>query len=231
MNDETLRQRRSGDWCILRTSGFRTLPLAKSLAAAGFEVWTPKEVHTRRQGPARQRAEFDAPILPTFVFARADRVRDLVEVQASPTSPHPGFSIFRYYGRIPLLADGSIGNLRQVEIDAAERWRLVQAEEQRRAEHDRLKDEQAAQARRMHVDREQREALRKALRATAPSYLDGAKVKVVRPEFTGLTGVVEGQKGRAAIVNFGGGMTLTIDAWLLSPDDLYASPAREGDAA
>ena len=49
---------------------------------------------TRRRGPARERVEYAAPIMPTFVFAGADRRHDLARIAALPFSEHPGFSVF-----------------------------------------------------------------------------------------------------------------------------------------
>jgi transcription antitermination factor NusG len=102
-------------WCILRTAGPRTLPLAKSLGDAGLEVWTPASVVQRRQGRSRERVDVDAPIMPTFVFARAHHLSELLGYASSPISPHPSFSVFHYYDRIPILADREIEALRTVE--------------------------------------------------------------------------------------------------------------------
>lgn len=102
-------------WCILRTSGPRTLPLTRSLSASGFEVWTPVQTGTRRKPRRQVIAEFEAPIVPTFVFARADRVTDLLGVAASPVNPHPPFSVFHHRGRVPLIADCEIEGLRRYE--------------------------------------------------------------------------------------------------------------------
>ena len=106
---------RGRDWCILRTSGQRTLALAASLTQAGFDVWTPMQTATRRRGRTRERVEYDAPVMPTFVFARADRVADLAAIAAAPVSPHPPFSLFRYLGRIPLIGDAEVAGARRVE--------------------------------------------------------------------------------------------------------------------
>ena len=103
------------DWCILRTSGARTLPLAKSLGEAGLDVWTPAQTSTRRRGPSRKREEFTGPIMPTFVFARASQLPDLVRITAAPFSPHPRFSIFRFAGRVPLIGEAEIAGARRVE--------------------------------------------------------------------------------------------------------------------
>ncbi|WP_271300653.1 transcription termination/antitermination protein NusG [Sphingomonas sp. CV7422] len=102
-------------WCILRTSGGRTLPLAKSLASAGFDVWTPVQTLTKRRGRARERIAYDAPIMPTFVFARADQLPSLARIASQPFSSHPSFSIFRHLGRVPLISDGEVAEARRVE--------------------------------------------------------------------------------------------------------------------
>ena len=67
----------SDRWCILRTSGARTLALADLLTRAGFEAWSPRKTLKRmkpgvkpRLDGTRPTIEIDTPILPTFVFAR-----------------------------------------------------------------------------------------------------------------------------------------------------------------
>jgi hypothetical protein len=102
-------------WCILRTSGARTLSLARSLEQAGYEVWTPVETHVRRKPRSTARTEHDAPIMPTFVFARARHLPELARCLAMPLNPHPQFSIFHYLDRIPLLADAELSALRVAE--------------------------------------------------------------------------------------------------------------------
>lgn len=108
-------------WCILRTSGSRTLPLARSLAAAGFEVWTPVETNDRRRPRSKARVEFEAPIMPTFVFARSDQLNDLQVAAVAAVKEHPPFSIFRWSGKIPLVSDQQIASLRAAEDKAAAR--------------------------------------------------------------------------------------------------------------
>lgn len=115
-------------WCILRTSGGNTLSLARSLRKAGFEVWTPEKVHRRRRPRSKETIDIDLPILPTFVFARADRVADLQAAAVAVISPHPAFSIFRHAGRIPLVADREVRGLR----DEEERARIAHLRGQRR---------------------------------------------------------------------------------------------------
>lgn len=117
----------SAKWCILRTSPGRTIGLANSLAEKGFEVWTPIRTESRRRPRSKIRVERDAPIIPTFVFARDYHVADLLEVVAMPLSPHPQFSIFRHAGRIPLISDKEVSFLRTAE----DRAKLARRKEQR----------------------------------------------------------------------------------------------------
>ncbi len=105
-------------WCILRCSAARTLALAASLAGAGFEVWTPTETQ-RRMGRGKQRKVEElrpAPITPTFVFARAAHLSDLIGVRSLPMSPHPAFSILRRadYGNA-IVSDAGLRSLRVEE--------------------------------------------------------------------------------------------------------------------
>jgi len=108
-----------GQWCILRTGGSRTLPLVRSLAGVGLDVWTPIAMTERRKGRSRVRVEAAAPILPTFVFARADDLSELLAIETALTSQHPQFSLFRYAGRIALIADAELAQLRTEESRAA----------------------------------------------------------------------------------------------------------------
>lgn len=107
--------RPAGDWLILRTSGGRTLALARSLAAAGLDVWTPVQTMTKRRGRTRERIAYDAPIMPTFVFVRARHLAELARISALPFSAHPDFSIFRHLGRVPLISDTEVAEARRVE--------------------------------------------------------------------------------------------------------------------
>lgn len=59
----------------------------------------------------------------------------------------------------------------------------------------------------------------------------GARVRVPITAFSGMTGVVEGVRGRNAVVNFGGGRAVTIGAWLLESGELIEERAGNGIAA
>lgn len=102
-------------WCILRTSPGRTLPLFRSLVEAGMDAWTPVEVLKRRRPRSKITLEIDAPILPTFVFAPASHLQDLMRLAAAPTGPHPAFSVFRHLDRVPLIEAGQIEGIRAEE--------------------------------------------------------------------------------------------------------------------
>jgi hypothetical protein len=110
---------RQDGWCILRTSGAKTLPLADSLVAAGFEAWTPRKVHARRKPRSHLTAHREMPIAPTFVFVTAAHLHSLNLIRAMPVNPHPPFSIFTFSGRIPLIADSEISGFRNEEQKAA----------------------------------------------------------------------------------------------------------------
>jgi len=105
----------SGAWCILRTSPGRTLSLADSLAGAGFEVWTPRQMTVRKRPRSTIRIEREMPIAPTFIFAKSSHLSELAALRSRPVNPHPPFSIFRHAGRIPLIADAEVEGLRREE--------------------------------------------------------------------------------------------------------------------
>lgn len=136
MNDNTtVEGPPAGPWCILRTAGPRTLPLVKSLDEAGFDVWTPRGwrqpkaplLPTKRQAAKEKAPPVAVPILPTFVFARADRLADLVRITRDPVSGHPAFSMFRHQGRFPLVSETELAQLRRADERAE-----VQARRKRR---------------------------------------------------------------------------------------------------
>jgi transcription antitermination factor NusG len=114
-----------GDWCILRCSGRHTMGLAESLAKDGFDVWTPIETVTIRAGRSRKRVEQRRPIMPSYVFARAGNLVDLLQLAAMPLKPrrgaglreaaHASFSVLHAFGRIPLVADRHLVELRRLE--------------------------------------------------------------------------------------------------------------------
>jgi len=163
-------------WCILRMSEGATLPVMDALCADGFDVWTPEETQQRRVGLARKRVSRRAPLLPGFVFARYDRLRELVDLARTPaqafrawdaeqrcmvTKGRPYFSVFRVGASYPAVSDGALDALRVAE----RKGRPLKS---------------------VHMFRA------------------GERVKCPDAGFDGLTGIVETTRGRHAIVLFDG---------------------------
>ncbi|SEM54568.1 hypothetical protein SAMN05192583_0577 [Sphingomonas gellani] len=215
-------------WCILRTSGGRTLALADFLIAAGLEAWTPRKTF-KRDKPGRCRlidgrkptVEIAAAILPTFVFARARHLPALADMLADPASLHPPFSIFRHAGRIPEVGSAEVQGLRNEEAAAAELLRQRRDAESR-AEADAvriaaIKSEEARRRAIRQAEHERRMALRKEVRTLSA----GDQVDVTQmPSLAGLVGTVVEGYGNCALVSFGGALAMKIEAWRLSPHDV-----------
>lgn len=162
------------DWIILRMAASSTLNVAKSLADAGYEVWTPIEVEKRRAARSRKRIEREVPLMPTFVFARCDRLGDLVALSKSPALTYqawdkelqrivtrgcPYFRVFRYLDGYPRIADRHLDPLRQAEQ-------------------------------------------RRKTKGKSNNLMAGAAVRYPAAGFEGLTGTVQVVKGRYALVVF-----------------------------
>lgn len=108
----------ANDWCILRMSGPGTLVLVASLQGAGMDVWTPTE-HVRRRVPRSKSTEHRiVPLAPTYVFARRDHLADLQRIERMDVSPHPRFSIFRYYGETVFVRHCELSPLRAMQQDS-----------------------------------------------------------------------------------------------------------------
>lgn len=207
-------------WCILRTSGPRTLVLARALAEAGHEVWTPSRPTRRTINKGRRnekKLDVAVPLLPTVVFAR-ERSRDaLIALSMLTIKAEPGFSFLRIADRIPIISDASIAGLRAEEarlvaLDLAMR----EAETRAEAEELRLAALRVEQAER----RASRDAARKArleLNRSAPRHAPGTAVTVREmAALTGVVGIVESNDGSSAWVRFGT-RAWKIDAWRIIP--------------
>lgn len=152
---------RAGQWCILRMAAARTLSVAKSLARDGFDVWTPVEVRQQRRARSRERVEKEIALMPTYVFAPAERLRDLVSLSVLQFSPYPDFTVFRYQDRFPVIADETLRPLRIAERKGTPL-----------------------------------EKVRK--------FTQGERVKLLERGFEGLSGIVETDDGKFALVCFPG---------------------------
>ena len=229
---EAAPPRAASGWCILRTSGGRTLSLAESLSDAGMEAWTPKRTF-KRVKPGKQRdvrghritVEIDAPILATFVFAREEHLADLVELASRPLTEHPAFSVFQHAGRFPIVANREVTGLRQAEEEAAAAIQLLRDAETReeadRLRVDMLKSESAKRRAASAAEAERR----KALRSERRDFAKGDAVTVDdMAAFTSMSGVVQSSDGRSALVVFGGTLSMKIEAWRLSHDIVNAGP-------
>ena len=112
-------------WIILRTSGRHTLRLAETLASAGFETWTPRETKRIRVPRANVRREVTLPIMPSYVFAAADGLLDLLALADKEFKPHADFTVMRFHSTIPLIADAHLTALKQLEAKRAPRKKAV----------------------------------------------------------------------------------------------------------
>lgn len=124
------RQKPGEAWCVLRCSNCKTLELAASLTDAGFEAWSPVIREVRHVGEQRTREEFAVPLMPGgYVFARADRLPDLLALSHSPALQyqvwdsaqrrmvvrgHPAFHVFRG-GDHRFVPDRDLEPLRRLE--------------------------------------------------------------------------------------------------------------------
>lgn len=105
----------SNQWCILRCAGQNTLPLLRSLEKAGFEVWSPVEMRTRRVPRANFKRRIEQPMMPGYLFARADRLMDLIQASNAPGQQHREFRVYRQQDRFPLIADADLAPVRLQE--------------------------------------------------------------------------------------------------------------------
>jgi hypothetical protein len=131
------REERGEGWCILRTAGRHTLALAQSLAEDGFEVWTPIETRIVRVPRMNARREVRLALLPTYIFARAEHVVDLLQLAAMPVKPrrgaglrlpaHASFSLLHGHEGIPLVKDRHLVAMRDLEARRTPRKRAAYA--------------------------------------------------------------------------------------------------------
>ena len=222
-------------WIILRTSAGRTLSLASSLLAVGYEVWTPRRT-LRRSVKAKTLSgtrliEIEIAILPTFVFAPEDDLAALADLAMHEASPHPAFSVFCTADRVPLVGDAEIAGLRAEEArEAAIIQTIRDAETHAEAERFRIaaiKSDAARRRAERALERDHRNALRMRGWAVEP----GAAVEVIEtPALVGVRGVFERADGPYAHVRFGA-HSWKIEGWRVLPAALNDNTASRGVAA
>lgn len=125
------------DWIILRTSGRMTLKLAETLAEDGFEVWTPAEVKKVRIPRANVRRDVKLPIMPSYVFAKASHLIELLQLAKLEVKPrrglgwgkpaHASFSVMRHSDMIPFISDAHLQALRTIEAKRAPKRKAERA--------------------------------------------------------------------------------------------------------
>lgn len=76
------------DWCILRSPPSLTIRLTDALGAAGYTAWTPVEIVVRRVARSRKRIERRLPITPSFVFASYSSLTELIALARSESMTH-----------------------------------------------------------------------------------------------------------------------------------------------
>jgi transcription antitermination factor NusG len=160
-------------WCILRCAARDTITLTDKLEKAGFDVWTPIEITTRRVTRTRERVEHLAAVMPSFVFAEAARAGDLFRLSSDQSKEIPDFSVFHMRDRVPYIKDRDIAELRKFEAKCAET-------------HEKMMG-------RSKLARKPRGA------PLAP----GDEVRIPSGPFAGMTGIVESSGDRFTIVFFG----------------------------
>lgn len=108
-------------WIILRCAPKNTVPLVRSLSASGYsgQVWTPSIQVEVRKGPSRDKVKVAEPLTPSFSFAHCCCVDDLLAEERRAVTSHPPFSVFRYMGDIPCVADSELDPLRIAESQAS----------------------------------------------------------------------------------------------------------------
>jgi transcription antitermination factor NusG len=195
-------------WLILRCANCKTLELAASLCNAGFEAWAPAETIVLKPRRGNKRVEVRQPLMASFVFARADRLTDLLNLSHSPTlnyriwdsgqrrmvtRGHPYFRVFRLFGEFRFVPDAHLAGLRKLDL-------------QRRP------------------------------KGKARPFAPGSQVRITEGGFEGLVGVVEECRGDYATVTIDDwGISPKVATWLLHPvlDDtrpVHVSPAATEQA-
>lgn len=164
------------DWCILRCAASRTLSLASALVEAGYQAWTPVETVVARCNKTRSKDERKQPITPTFVFADYDQLSDLRRLVASPSQC---FQVWDPEQR--RMVTRGIPYFSLFRFDSR---------------YPAIADRALEPLRRFE---------RQRLPRIEPTVFEaGQKVELNGSGFDGLTGVIEGVRGRSVLVSLPG---------------------------
>lgn len=191
-------------WIILRTAGRSTMSLANTLSEDGYEAWTPVETKVFHVPRMNSKRTVRLPIMPSYVFAKAENLIDLLELAAMDPKPrraprpaedrtqpaHADFSVMHYNDRIPIIADHHLQGLRIIEAKRTPR--------------------------------------KKAL--PLPPGLS-VRVKMEGGSFAGMAGRVERSDEGSTLVCFDNRLTVKISTSLLLPDEVGVDRPCFGMAA
>ena len=199
------------DWCILRMSRHRTLPVVRSLRAVGIEAWAPSMIERKRRPRSDKYRDVEVPVLPEFAFVRSRYEADVLAIEHSPVSRHPAFTVLLHRDMVPKIADAALDPLREYEARARTEW------------EDFLKAQRLAA----------KKSNRKRGKHNARSYVLGTIGRVPDTAFEGLDGeIVEVKANGDLVLTFSGSaLSATIDACLFEPIVLAGSLAVEAKAA
>lgn len=179
------------DWCILRCSGVSTLRLADSLVSSGIEAWTPREEIRKL---VRGKCEWVAtPMFPSFVFAQAGKLSELLELTRSPSPSYMAWD----------------SELRRMVMRGHPFFRLFHIGDDYRS----IPDSELDPVRRIEGRRNRKP------RGKPKTYVAGDKVRLTVGAYEGLRGVVAGVKGKMVDVQFPGSkLEFQFYAHVLIPD-------------
>lgn len=165
--------------CIIRMAGPRTLNVVQALQARGVDVWTPTGMRRNFKPRSTKYTDKTAPLLPTFAFARAEHIPQLLEITHSPAADIR-FSVFQRGEDIPTVSSAALQPLLDYEAEQHAIWvGFIEAQDR--------------------ADR------RKRKKTTARCYVMGQRVKVEKPAFAGLTGeIVEIRSNGDLVLEFAG---------------------------
>ena len=108
-----------GSWFILRTANADTVKALDAFKAAGFNVWTPIELKVRRTPRKRTQYDSKTALLPSYLFAHVNDLEPILSLALRTSRDIPRFTVFHHKDGVPLIADSSLGPLRQEESRVA----------------------------------------------------------------------------------------------------------------